>query len=640
MIVAIAAFAPLITLIGALTTGLLGKKLKEPWAGIIASSAVGLAFVLACLAFIGLTQTDSVRVPLWSYLQAGGFNLSLGFVLDRLSVLMMLIITGVGLLIHVYSLGYMHGDVNFSRYFAYLNLFVTAMLILVLADSYLLTFVGWEGVGVCSYLLIGFWYGERVNANAARKAFIVNRVGDVGFLLAMFTCVLAFGTLNIAEVGEAAQGLESGSTILTVIGLFFLLAAAGKSAQLPLQVWLPDAMAGPTPVSALIHAATMVTAGVYLVARSGALFAQTPQASAAVAWVGAFTAIIAAATAFTQTDIKKILAYSTVSQLGYMFVGVGVGAYWAGMFHVFTHAFFKALLFLAAGSVIHAMHEEQDVRNMGGLAKHLPITHITALVAVLAISGVPFLAGFFSKDAILASAFNSQLVAGYGSHLLYLVLLGGAVMTAFYMFRWYYLVFQGKERFGIEIRQKLHESPRVMTLPLVILAVMSVLAGYFGLPEFMFTNRFELWLAPVTETTASFAHPPLLVEWILMSLSVMASFGGLGYAYWVYALKAGEPAERWAQTLGQFTKFADEAFGFDQLYARLLTRPAERLAAASSTSDKVVVDGGIRSSLTSVGVLSRVFSVFQSGFVRAYALAILSGVALLIVVVLVAGGGQ
>lgn len=638
--IAVAAFAPLLTLLGALANGLFGRKLKEPIPGIIASTMTGIAFILACVAFAGLMQADSVHVPLWSYLQAGGFDLSLGFMLDRLSVLMMLFVTGVGFLIHVYSMGYMHGDAGYSRFFCYLNLFITAMLVLVLADSYLLTFVGWEGVGVCSYLLIGFWYTNSENADAARKAFIVNRIGDVGFLLAMFTCVMAFGTLNIAEVGEAAQGLASGSTIVTVIGLFFLLAAAGKSAQLPLQVWLPDAMAGPTPVSALIHAATMVTAGVYLVARSAALFAQTPAASAAVAWIGALTAIIAAATAFTQTDIKKILAYSTISQLGYMFVGVGVGAYWAGMFHVFTHAFFKALLFLAAGSVIHAMHEEQDVRKMGGLAKHLPITHATALVAVLAISGVPLLAGFFSKDAILSATFNSDLIAGYGNHLLYLLLLVGAAMTAFYMFRWYYLVFAGSERYDLETRRNLHESPAVMTVPLVILAIMSVLAGYLGLPEFLAENRFEMWLEPVTEAAVTFAHPPVAVEWILMLLSISASVGGLSYAYWVYHSQNGAPAKRFSESFTAFDRLAQRAFGFDQVYRQIFTRPGEQWARASSKTDQTIVDDGIRGSFSSVGVMSKAFSVFQSGFVRAYALAMLGGVTLLIIMVLFAGGSR
>ena len=349
-VVTLAAFAPLVALLGALINGLFGKRLREPLPGIIAASAVGTGFVLSVLAFFGLFAYPerTAHLPLWSYLQGGPFSLDLGFVIDPLSITLMLIITGVGLLIHVYSASYMHRDPGFSRYFSALNLFVAAMLVLVMADSFFLMFIGWEGVGVCSYLLIGFWYAIKENADAARKAFIVNRVGDVGFLLAMFLTVKTFGTLNIAEVNAAAP-LLAGSAVVTVLGLLYLLAACGKSAQLPLQTWLPDAMAGPTPVSALIHAATMVTAGVYLIARTAPLFASTPDASAVVAWVGGITALVAAFAALTQQDIKKILAYSTISQLGFMFAAVGVGAYWVAIFHVLTHACFKALLFLGAG---------------------------------------------------------------------------------------------------------------------------------------------------------------------------------------------------------------------------------------------------------------------------------------------------
>ena len=445
-VVAIAAFAPLLALIGALINGLFGRSLKEPVPGIIGTVAVGAGFLLSLVAFFALMgREEGVSVALWPYLTAGDFRLDVGFLLDPLSVLLMLVITGVGTLIHLYSIGYMHGDDGFSRYFAGLNLFVAAMLVLVMADSFLLMFVGWEGVGVCSYLLIGFWYGDRLNADAARKAFIVNRIGDVGFLLAMFLTFRAFGTLNIAAVNEAALGLTVGAT--TLIALLYFVGATGKSAQLPLQVWLPDAMAGPTPVSALIHAATMVTAGVYLIARAAPLFAGAPAASAVVAWVGAITAFVAAFAALSQRDIKKILAYSTVSQLGYMFVAVGVGAYWVGIFHLFTHAFFKALLFLGAGSVIHALGGEQDIGRMGGLGKHMKTTGTTALIAVLAITGVPFLSGFFSKDAVLAYTFNSELISDYGNVIIYGLLLATAVMTAFYMFRWYYQVFAGEERF-------------------------------------------------------------------------------------------------------------------------------------------------------------------------------------------------
>ncbi len=350
-----AALAPFIALLGAVVNGLFGRRLREPWPGYLATAAVALGFVLSLLAFATFGRREvGVAVRLWDYLPVAGLDLALGFHLDQLSLLMMLMITGVGALIHLYSLGYMHGDDGYARYFSALNLFIAAMLVLVMADSYLLMFVGWEGVGVCSFLLIGFWYRQKRNPDAARKAYIVNRIGDTGFLLAMFLMYRTFGTLQIADIGAAASTFAFGAGALTGIGVLLMVAAAGKSAQLPLQVWLPDAMAGPTPVSALIHAATMVTAGVYLVARSAPLFAQSPDASAVVAWVGGLTALLAAIVALAQTDIKRILAYSTISQLGFMFVAVGVGAYWVGIFHVLTHASFKALLFLSAGSVIHA----------------------------------------------------------------------------------------------------------------------------------------------------------------------------------------------------------------------------------------------------------------------------------------------
>ena len=500
------AYAPFIVLFGAVINGFFGKRLKEPLPGIIASSLVAICFILSIISFLELLSLEekSLNVPLWQFLQAGEFNLAIGFTIDTLSIIMMLVITGVGLLIHIYSIGYMHRDKGYSRYFALLNLFIAAMLILVMADSYPLMFIGWEGVGVCSYLLIGFWYSHKLNADAARKAFIVNRIGDIGFLLAMFLIFKVFSTLNIGDVNSAASNFEMGTVAISIICILFMLAAAGKSAQLPLHTWLPDAMAGPTPVSALIHAATMVTAGVYLIARSGALFALSPLGSAVVAWLGALTALIAAFSALSQKDIKKILAYSTISQLGYMFAAVGVGAYWVGIFHVFTHAFFKALLFLASGSVIHALDGEQNIEKMGGLKKYLPITSIMALIATLAIAGVPLLAGFFSKDAILSHAFNSTLLDGYGNYAIYFILLMTAGLTAFYMFRWYHCVFLGKERFEV----KVHALPLVMIIPLVILGFGSVFAGYLGLPEFLNANWFGGWLEHSTKT-AAFRHLPL-----------------------------------------------------------------------------------------------------------------------------------
>ncbi len=635
-LVSLAALAPFVALLGAVINGAFGRQLKEPLPGIIGSAAVGLGFLLSLVAFfvLLLSDTTSVAVPLWSYLEAGSLELELGFVIDHLSVLMMLIITGVGLLIHIYSVGYMHGDASFSRYFMGLNLFVAAMLVLVMGDSFLLIFLGWEGVGVCSFLLIGFWYGEKLNADAARKAFIVNRIGDVGFLLAMFLTFKTFGTLEIAAVNEAAGELAFGSAVLGVIGLLYLLAACGKSAQLPLQVWLPDAMAGPTPVSALIHAATMVTAGVYLIARSAPLFAQTPVTSEIVAWVGALTAIIAAVSALAQTDIKKILAYSTVSQLGYMFVAVGVGAYWAGIFHLFTHAFFKALLFLNAGSVIHALGGEQDIGKMGGLGKKMKITGRTSLIATLAIAGVPFLAGFFSKDAILASSLNTNLIgSGVG---LYLMLLFTAVLTAFYMFRWYYRVFAGKSRAEKKVAEKVHESPPVMTRPLVVLAGFSVFAGYLGLPEFAFPNWIAHWLEPVIETSVTFSHPPVAIEWLLVFVSVVAVAIGLGLGYYVYHLNDGKLAKAWGSSPA--AKLARHGLGFDALYRTIFVRPGEGTTSGLSILDKDLVDRGVTGSFTTVGLLAQFAGRLQTGFVRSYALLMLAGLVVLIVAVALFGG--
>jgi len=630
------ALAPLVALVGALINGLFGRSLKGSLPGLVATVAAGTGFVLSLIAFLALQGRENARVAveLWPYLVAGDLELSLGFLVDPLSVLMMLVITGVGTLIHVYSLGYMHGDDGVSRYFSFLNLFVAAMSVLVLADSYPLMFVGWEGVGVCSFLLIGFWYRTKANADAARKAFIVNRVGDVGFLLAMFLMAATFGTLTISEVNAAAVGMAFGSGTLALLGVLLLVAATGKSAQLPLQVWLPDAMAGPTPVSALIHAATMVTAGVYLIARSGPLFSMTPLASSVVAWVGALTALIAAFAALGQTDIKKILAYSTISQLGFMFVAVGVGAYWVGIFHVFTHAFFKALLFLGAGSVIHALQGEQDIRKMGGLGSRMRLTGTTSLIATLAIAGVPLLSGFFSKDAILAHAFTSEHLQGYGAYGLYGVLLVTAVLTATYMFRWYYGIFGGSSRMDRKVEQAVHESPSSMTAPLLVLAVFAVLAGYLGLPEFAFPNWIAHWLEPATLgglAEVPFAHPALWVEWTLILVSILAAGLGLGLGWWIYAARDGRPVRRLADSpLGALSRSGG---GFDPAYRALFVGSAEGTAGGVAVLDRDLLDRGLLGLGSALALFSRLTLRLQSGMVRAYAFAMLTGVAVLVLVV-------
>ena len=512
-IVTWAALAPFIALAGALINGLFGRSLKEPLPGWIASGAVGIGFFFSLIAYFGLLgrEEKSVHVPLWDYLSAGGFDLNLGFTIDTLSVTMMLIITGVGLLIHIYSIAYMHGDEGFSRYFSNLNLFIAAMLILVMADSFFLMFIGWEGVGVCSFLLIGFWYSDKLNADAARKAFIVNRIGDVGFLLAMFLTFKQFGTLNIAAVNEAVGGLVAVSGIVTVIGLLYLLAACGKSAQLPLHVWLPDAMAGPTPVSALIHAATMVTAGVYLIARAAPLFRTNP--------CGLYVSLPGSVHSrrswrlsprWRKPISRKFLPIRRFRNLAICLWRWVVARTGSVFFTSLRTPFSKRCLFLGSGSVIHALGGEQDVRKMGGLGKHMKVTGTTSLIATLAIAGVPFLSGFFSKDAILAHAFNSELNPGIGNYLLYAILLVTAVLTAFYMFRWYYTVFAGEERMSEEAKAHVHESPRLMTVPLVILAFFSIFAGYFGMPEFAFPNVFAHWIEVSTEAPVSFAHPALV----------------------------------------------------------------------------------------------------------------------------------
>lgn len=634
-LIAWASLAPLLVLVGALLNAFFGRNLKEPTPGIIASVAVGGALVLSLMAYFGVAASgEAVRVGFGEFLRAGDLTLSLGFHLDQLSVLMMLIITGVGFLIHVYSIGYMRGDDGFSRYFAQLNLFVAAMLVLVMADSFVLMFIGWEGVGVCSFLLIGFWYKDLANANAGRKAFIVNRVGDFGFLLAMFLTFKVFGSLDIQTVSAMAPTMLYGSAALTGIGLLYLLAAAGKSAQLPLHVWLPDAMAGPTPVSALIHAATMVTAGVYLIARTSAVYAVAPGAMATVAWVGVLTALVAAIAAVGQTDIKRILAYSTISQVGFMVAAVGAGAYWAGIFHVLTHAFFKALLFLGAGSVIHAMGGEQDVRKMGGLGKRMRVTGTTALIGTLAIAGVPFLSGFFSKDAILVATFTSGALADVGGTVLFALLMITAGITAFYMFRWYYLVFAGEARMARGVAEAVHESPSVMTVPLVVLAIGSVLVGYVGLPAFLTDNRIAAWLGEAT-AAGDFTHPSLATEWVLLLGSVLVAFLGLALGYWVYAVGRGALARRFENTV--LAGASRGAFGFDALYKVLFTDTGSGAAEAVTLLDREVVDRGLVSLAGLAPLLGGIVRLWQSGHIRAYAFAMFLGAAGLALVGALAG---
>ena len=537
------------------------------WVSLIGPGVLAAAFVLALATFVAMRGAgEAMHAPyiltLFDWIPTGRLQLPVALQLDQLSMVMVLIITGIGTLIHLFSVGYMQDDPGYPRYFAYLNLFVFFMLLLVLGASYPLMFIGWEGVGLCSYLLIGFWFSEEANANAGKKAFIVNRIGDFGFLVAMFLLFANLGTLSYTGVAGAVGGLEMGGALVTTICLFLFLGATGKSAQIPLYVWLPDAMAGPTPVSALIHAATMVTAGVYMIARSASLFAMAPAAQLTVAVVGALTAVFAATIGLKQWDIKKVLAYSTVSQLGYMFVGVGVGAYTAGVFHLMTHAFFKALLFLGSGSVIYAMHQAyhathahddaQDMRNMGGLRRYMPITSTLMWIATLAIAGIPPFSGFFSKDEILAAVFarthHSTLAeatwlgipGGVVLYGVYALGLAAALMTAVYMTRMMLYTFHGPNRTGSAEEAHLREAPWIMTGPLVVLGVLSALGGLLNLPAIVGGGMTEIlhhWLEPVVGegtlrvTLGEAPHLSHATEYALIGTAVAIAVGGIALAW-------------------------------------------------------------------------------------------------------------
>jgi NADH-quinone oxidoreductase subunit L len=525
-------------------------------------------------------------VRLWSWLPAGPLQVDFAFQVDQLAAVMLLVVTGVGSLIHIFSVGYMREDPGYARYFAYLNLFVVFMLVLVLGASFPVMFIGWEGVGLCSYLLIGFWFSEKANADAGKKAFIMNRIGDFGFLVAMFFVYRSFGTLDFAEVmARAPTTLEVGGAVVTAITLFLFLGCTGKSAQIPLYTWLPDAMAGPTPVSALIHAATMVTAGVYLVARTNVLFAMAPLSSTIVAGIGALTALFAATIGLKQYDIKKVLAYSTVSQLGYMFLGVGTGVYVSGVFHLVTHAFFKALLFLGAGSVIHAMHQAyhathshedaQDMRNMGGLKRHMPVTFWLMMIATLAIAGIPPFSGFFSKDEILAAAFARGADTPV-YYLFYGMGVAAALLTAFYMARLMAMTFLGENRTGERERGHLHEAPWTMTGPLLVLGVLSAVGGALNLPAFAGgSHALDHWLEPITAAAANFVSvemPHGSAELFLVGAAVAIGAVGLLLGFRVTLGRPILPARQAPADRG-FGLVLNRKYYMDELYDALVVRP-------------------------------------------------------------------
>jgi NADH-quinone oxidoreductase subunit L len=597
-------FVILLPLLGFALLGLLGKRMREPWPGVLASGLVLLSFLLG----VGLLLGGGARFQA-EWLPGIPFSL----LLDNLSGFMLSIVAGVGFLIHVYAIGYMAGDPGYSRFFAYFNLFIAMMLLLVLADSYPVMFIGWEGVGLASFLLIGFWYKNAQYADSARKAFIVNRIGDLGFMLGMAILFALYGTLSISELREALEGPLKNPSLLALAGFLLFVGAIGKSAQVPLMVWLPDAMAGPTPVSALIHAATMVTAGVYLIARSSFLYAALPDVSYTIAVIGLLTAFYGALSAFGQTDIKKIVAYSTISQLGYMFLAAGVGAYWVALFHVFTHAFFKALLFLASGSVIHALGGEQDVRKMGGLWPHLPLTRWHGLIGALALGGLPLLSGFWSKDAIL----TATLTYPFGGFGFYLGALLVAVLTAMYAMRWFVLVFLGEAR-G---HHRPHEAPPVMLWPNHLLALGSVLTGYLALPHPL-PNVLEPFLKPALAEVEAH-HLSLLAEWGLVALSALVALLGLWLGYTFFQRKA-LPA--WYQT---FEAWSREAFYVDRVYNALIVNPLKALAEALFYGDRSLLGGylGLGSLVRAGGgAVARA----QVGYLRVYALLFVLGALILL----------
>jgi NADH-quinone oxidoreductase subunit L len=645
---------PVFPLLGVIINGIAGIRFPRKLIGLIGCVAISLSFLVSCLIFLELIKLSPesrvYEVLLYEWIPCGELQVNIGFLVDALSLVMLLTVSGVSFVIHIYSIGYMHDDPGFRRYFTYLNLFVFFMLILVSANSFLMMFIGWEGVGLCSYLLIGFWYQNKAPADAGKKAFIVNRIGDYGFLLAMMLIFVVFGTLDFLPVFEKTPSVfRSGELTVTLITLLLFVGACGKSAQIPLYVWLPDAMEGPTPVSALIHAATMVTAGVYMVVRCNVLFSMAPLTMGVVAVIGAITAIFTASIAIVTNDIKRVLAYSTISQLGYMFLACGVGAYAAGIFHLMTHAFFKALLFLCAGSVMHALSGELDMRKMGSLKKHLPKTYMTFLIGCLAIAGIPPFAGFFSKDEILWKAFQ-------GSFLLWAVAAIAAFMTAFYMFRAVFMTFYGESRMEPEVAKHVHESPPVMTNPLIILAILSTIGGLVGIPIIKGWNRFHDFLAPVLgghaehlaeKSTAGIAfasevathsaqgvHHSVGLELFMMAVSVAIGLAGIITAYYLY-LKRPELPERIARRFKGTYNLLYNKYFVDEIYFTFVVRPINTVSDFlwKFFDDKVVDGAMVNGSARMVKRISGGLKRLQTGSVQHYALSILIG--LLVVLYLI-----
>ncbi len=622
---------PLFPLVGVLVNALLGRWLSRRVVGIIASAAVAASFVTAAAVFFQMLQLPIETetggngreriIPIFSWIVVGDFEVSVRILLDQLSILMTLVVTGVSTLIHIYSTAYMEGEEYHNRYFTWMNLFVFMMLILVLGDSFVTMYVGWEGVGLCSYLLIGYWFEKESAANAGKKAFLVNRVGDFGFALGIMLIFATFGSVAFEDVFPAARTLLPGTA--TAISLLLFLGATGKSAQIPLYVWLPDAMEGPTPVSALIHAATMVTAGVYMVVRCHTLFEASPSALNWVMWIGILTAFFAATMALVQKDMKRILAYSTISQLGYMFLGVGAGAYAAGMFHLTTHAFFKALLFLCAGAVMHALAGELDIFRMGDLRKRMPWTFATMLVGVLALSGVPLLSGFFSKDEILYAVY------AHGNTLPWLLGVVTAGLTAFYAFRLLFVAFYGPSRMDKKVEKHVHEAPWAMVVPLVILAVLAAIGGYVGLPAFLgMGNAIDGFLEPVFADSqmGHAAAGGASTEILLMVVSVLAAAAGIFVAYWLYIRRWGL-AERMTKSAQWLYNLVYNKYYVDEGYTEAVIKPLRGLGDLfSDVVDPRGIDGGVNGLAKVIGLAGEGLRRAQTGLVRNYALAMFVGV--------------
>ncbi|HEY3239993.1 MAG TPA: NADH-quinone oxidoreductase subunit L, partial [Acidimicrobiia bacterium] len=633
-VIELAWLIPALPLLGSTLLFLGRRHLREPISGWLATLMMAAAFGVSVWVFTAMTSLPAeeriVQRELFDWIQAGGFSVKALLLVDPLSITMALFVTGVGALIHLYSIGYMHGQERFTRFFTFLNLFAFSMLVLVLAGDYLLVFLGWEGVGLCSYLLISFWFERPVAAVAGKKAFVTNRVGDFGFMLAMFLIFTHLGTLQLVPVLEGVEKLTSGTA--TAVALLLYLGAAGKSAQGPLFVWLPDAMEGPTPVSALIHAATMVTAGVYLMSRSHAFLQHSEVAGEVVAWVGAITALVAATIALINHDIKRVLAYSTISQLGYMFLAVGVGAYTAAIFHMVTHAFFKALLFLGAGSVMHGLHDEQDMRRMGGLRKYMPITAGTFIVGWLAIAGIIPFAGFWSKDEILAVAFVD------GQYGLWFLGAVTALLTALYMTRQVLLVFFGEERWRDHVHATPHESPGVMTFPLVVLAGLSIAGGLLNLP-FKSIEFLAQWLEPVFEGVPELHADTFTQGFALSTVAVVLAVAGILVAQALYRRGlAGREVDPLEERLGPLATIFARGWYLDAALAAAVDRFGRPVSQwLADVVDQKGVDGAVNGTAAVVTFAGRQMRRVQTGFLRNYALAVFGGGTLIVFFLLVRG---